>query len=237
MNEPDKLFGKDENVNANKKLTFESVILNNKWGFSIGHQNSWSIISEETVEGAWIHPIILEKKEKGSFQALCILSIGKLSDSGTILEYIDNAKSQLANSFKNFSIIEATEKSVNDRSTAWMHYTYYENERKLEEYNVTFFYGKNVGLSFLQQNANVPFQFIFFTDSNRFQNMKSEFLEMIHSLSFPNSRFLLPYISLYGSSRLNCATCKNSFTGSEIMLYIKFPENEFRIICNDCKKL
>jgi hypothetical protein len=232
-----KIFGKDVNSLKNNKLAFDFVHRNPKWGFSLGYQKSWTIISEEQPEGAWIHPIVLAKEENGARIAVCILSIGKLGESGSIEYYIKKAKSDLSGSFRDFKIIDATEKKIGNWPAAWMHYTYSENGKTSEEYNVTFFYGKNVDIAFLPKNVDVPFQIICFTDSNRFQKIKSEFLDIIHSLSFPNNFLWLSFVSLYGNSNLICKSCRKNIDPNNSTLAVKFPENELEVICNDCKGL
>jgi hypothetical protein len=226
---------KKETIN-NDKLPSEVIHNNTKWGFSISYPTTWSIIRDEHSENTWIHPIVLGKVENGKTIAVCILSIGKLAEIGTTDQYISQAESQLANSFKDFSLISGTEKTINNLKTAWMHYTYSENEKKLSEYNITFFFGKNKTLSFLPIGVQVPFQIICFTDYALFHDFQSEFLAIIHSLSFPNNRFWLSQVSLFGNSNLICDSCKNSVNGNNSSLLINLLENDFRVICNDCHK-
>ncbi|MEI6140568.1 MAG: hypothetical protein WCP85_14970 [Mariniphaga sp.] len=232
MNWLKKIFGNFGNSRDDNSLIFDFVHRNTKYGFSIGYNKDWDIRNEDQYEGEWIHPIILAKENT----ALCILSIGKLGESGSIEQYIKQAKSQLSGGLRNFTIIDEKETSINNWPTAWMHYSYYENGKTMEEFNITFFFGKNNDLAFLSKNVDVLFQIVCFTDKSSFKNLKTEFLDMIHSLSFPNYYFWLPYVKVYGYSSHICKSCKKIVIASNSILAVKFPENELVVICKNCKE-
>jgi hypothetical protein len=145
---------------------------------------------------------------------------------GMITQYMEKARTDLSRSFQEFSLISSTEKTVNKLPTGWMHYRYLDQGRRNEEYNVTFFLGKDMG---------VPFQIVCFTDIGRFARLKEEFMTIIQTLSFLNDRLWLPHVSLYGSSGMNCQSCGNSIRPEAAFPFIKFPENEMRVMCSTCK--
>jgi hypothetical protein len=158
--------------------------------------------------------------------AVFIVSIGKMHKGGTITQYMKKARADLSRSFQEFTLISSTEKSVNKLPTGWMHYHYVEQGRRNEEYNVTFFLGRDTG---------VPFQIVCFTDIGRFVRLKEEFTKMIQTLSFLNDRLWLPHVSLYGGSGMNCRSCGNSVRSEAAFSFIKFPENEMQVMCSSCK--
>jgi hypothetical protein len=212
------------------------VYTDSKWGFAIRHPGDWSVARGEHVEGEWTKPVVLVKSENGERVACIIVSIGALHNGCTITHYMNKAGSDLAKSFQHFTLITAEERNVNSLPTGWMQIHYSDGGIRREEYNVTFFLGKNVDMKFLGQDAGVPLQIVCFTDRDRFSRLKAEFSAIIQSLSFPNGRLWLFNVSLYGSSNISCRSCGKNTGAKDACLFVKFPENEFWVSCAACRK-
>jgi hypothetical protein len=198
-----------------------------KWGFAVSRPENWIIAAEEHVDGEWHKPVVFAREQDGDRIAVSIFSIGAMHQGGTVADYMRKAQTDLSSSFPEFSLISREEKSVNNLTTAWMRYRYLERGKRNEEYNVTFFLGKNRG---------VPFQIVCFTEVQRFAGLEREFAAIIQSLSFPNGRLWLPHISLYGSSPMKCDTCGTSIRPDAAVPFIRLPENEMRVMCGSCRK-
>jgi len=198
-----------------------------KWGFSVSRPEDWIIAATEHVEGEWHKPVVFAREQGGARVAVSIFSIGAMHQGGTAADYMRKAQVDLSSSFPEFSLISREEKVVNNLTTAWMRYRYVDRGQRNEEYNVTFFLGRDRG---------VPFQIVCFTDACRFARLEGEFAAIIQSLSFPNGRLWLPHLSLYGSSLITCSTCGTSIRPVAAVPFIKLPENEMLAMCGGCRK-